>query len=121
LRKINFSLELSMTRIFCALLVLAFAGSAAAQDAAKIEKGKQVYAANKCQTCHSINGVGNKKGALDSVGATLKADEIQQWIVNAVEMTAKTKAARKPPMKSYSSLSKDDLDALVAYLSSLKK
>jgi hypothetical protein len=34
-------------------------------------------------------------------------------------MTAKTKAARKPPMKSYT-LGKDDLDALVAYMKSLK-
>jgi hypothetical protein len=35
-------------------------------------------------------------------------------------MTAKTKATRKPEMKSYN-LPKEDLDALVAYLSSLKK
>jgi hypothetical protein len=34
-------------------------------------------------------------------------------------MTAKTKAARKPLMKSYT-LAKDDLDALVTYLLSLK-
>ena len=35
-------------------------------------------------------------------------------------MTAKTKATRKPDMKSYT-LSKEDLDALIAYLQSLKK
>jgi hypothetical protein len=35
-------------------------------------------------------------------------------------MTAKTKSERKPAMKAYT-LPKDDLDALVAYLSSLKK
>jgi hypothetical protein len=35
-------------------------------------------------------------------------------------MTAKTKAARKPEMKSYA-LPNDDLDALVAYMVSLKK
>jgi hypothetical protein len=35
-------------------------------------------------------------------------------------MTAKSKATRKPEMKAYT-LPKDDVDALVAYLSSLKK
>jgi hypothetical protein len=35
-------------------------------------------------------------------------------------MTAKVKAERKPPMKSYM-LAKEDLDALVAYMASLKK
>ena len=35
-------------------------------------------------------------------------------------MTAKTKAPRKPVMKRYS-LPKGDVDALVAYLSTLKK
>jgi hypothetical protein len=34
-------------------------------------------------------------------------------------MTAKTKAARKPEMKQYA-LPKENVDALVAYLSSLK-
>src|SRR5262245_38296909 len=109
-----------MTRLFIIAITLAFAGSAAAQDAATIEKGKQVYAAQKCQACHSVGGVGNKKGALDTVGAKLKADEIRQWIVAAPEMTAKTKSERKPAMKAYT-LPKEDLDALVAYLSSLKK
>ena len=109
-----------MTRIVFVALVLAFAGTAAAQDAAMLDNGKQVYAAQKCQVCHSIAGVGNKRGALDDVGSKLKAEEIRQWIVAAPEMTAKAKAERKPPMKSYT-LPKDELDALVAYLASLKK
>lgn len=108
-----------MTRILAALFFLTLAAPAAAQDGA-IEKGKQVYAAQKCQVCHSIAGVGNKKGALDDVGGRLKADDIRQWIVAAPEMTAKTKSARKPVMKAYN-LPKEDLDALVAYLASLKK
>jgi mono/diheme cytochrome c family protein len=112
-----------MTRLLPALLILllAFSGSAAAQDTATIDKGKQVYAAQKCQVCHSVAGVGNKKGALDDVGARLKDAEIRQWIIAAPEMTAKGKAERKPPMKSYSHLPKEELDALVAYLASLKK
>src|SRR5689334_12279077 len=38
-----------------------------AQGAA--DKGKEVYAAQKCSICHSIGGVGNKKGPLDKVGS----------------------------------------------------
>ena len=110
-----------MTRILCALFVLALAGSAAAQDAATIDKGKQLFTAQKCQACHSIAGVGNKNGMLDEVGTTLKADDIRQWIVAAPEMAAKVKSERKPPMKSYPNLAKGEVDALVAYLSSLKK
>ena len=39
----------------------------------------------------------------------------------APEMAAKAKADRKPPMKAYTDLSKQDVDGLVAYLSTLKK
>ena len=48
-------------------------------------------------------------------------DVIRQWITNPKEMTAKTKAERKPPMKAYPNLPAADVDALVAYLQTLKK
>jgi mono/diheme cytochrome c family protein len=99
-------------------LVIGLAGSAAAQDARA--KGEQIYVAQKCSLCHSIAGKGNPKGSLDNVGAKLTPDEIRQWIVDAKAMTAKTKAPRKPEMRSYT-LPKEEVDALVAYMSSLKK
>lgn len=109
--------------VFGVLFVIAVltvtAGPAAAQS--PLDQGQKVFAAQKCAICHSIAGQGNKKGPLDGVGAKLSADEIRQWIVNAPEMAAKMKAERKPPMKAYAALAKDALDALVAYLQSLKK
>ncbi len=45
---------------------------------------------------------------------------MRAWITDANGMTAKTKATRKPAMKQFA-LPKDDVDALVAYLSSIKK
>jgi mono/diheme cytochrome c family protein len=105
--------------LFMAAVVGLFATAAAAQSVETIEHGKKVYAAQKCQVCHSIQGAGNKKGVLDDVGARLSEEQIRAWIVSAPEMTAKTKAARKPVMKAYT-LAKDDLDALVEYLASLK-
>ena len=100
-----------------AVLCLGVAATASAQDAKA--KGEKVYTDQKCSLCHSVAGKGNAKGSLDGIGGKLKADEIRQWITDAKGMTAKTKAPRKPEMKQYT-LSKDDVDALVAYLSSLK-
>jgi mono/diheme cytochrome c family protein len=94
---------------------------AAAQDKAAVEHGIKVYAAQKCNVCHSIEGKGKKTGPLDGVGSKLSEEEIRQWIVNAKEMTVKTKAKRKPVMKDYSKLPKEDVDGLVAYMQSLKK
>jgi len=84
-----------------------------------VEKGAAVYTAQKCGMCHAVAGKGNGKGPLDGVGKKLSADEIRQWIVDAPGMTAKTKAPRKPFMKSYK-LPTEDMDALVAYVASLK-
>ena len=100
-----------------AVLCVGVAASAAAHDKAK---GEKVFADQKCSLCHSIAGKGNAKGPLDDVGAKLKADEIRLWLTDAKGMTAKTQATRKPEMKQYT-LPKDDVDALVAYLGSLKK
>ena len=95
--------------------------SAAGQDAAVIKKGQAVYTANKCQTCHSVAGVGSKKNPLDGVGGKLSADDIRQWITHPVEAAAKAKSTKKPVMQAkYGKLSAADLDALVAYLQSLK-
>lgn len=112
-----------MKRVWITILafaaVLMFTGIASAQ--AQVDHGMKVYTDQKCSLCHSVNGKGNAKGKLDGVGARLKVEEIREWIVNSTEMAAKAKADRKPPMKAYASLPKDDLDALVAYVSSLKK
>ncbi len=98
-----------------ALISLVMVGSAAAQA-----PGAKVYADQKCSVCHSIAGKGNAKGPLDDVGSKLSAADIHAWLTDAVGQAAKTKAARKPAMKNYT-LPKEDLDALVAYLGTLKK
>jgi mono/diheme cytochrome c family protein len=94
------------------------ASVAAAQDAKA--KGQQLFADQKCTLCHSIGDKGNKKGPLDGVASKLSAAELREWITDAKGMTAKTKATRKPEMKAFS-LPKEDVDALVAYLTTLKK
>ena len=104
---------------FAGFLLIAGQASLGAQDE-KVQRGQKVYAVNKCQMCHSIAGKGNQKGPLDDVGSRLSAVELRQWLINPKEMTAKAKSTRKPPMPNYAKLSKEDVEALVAYMQTLK-
>ena len=91
------------------------------QDAALVAKGEKVYEAQKCSVCHVIAGKGNKTNPLDGVGKKLSKEEIHAWIVDPVATAAKMKSTKKPPMpKRYDKLPAADLDALVAYMQSLK-
>ena len=117
-----------MRRIAVSLLLLAGTTmtvpvlSAQTPDPAHVKRGQELYTAQKCQMCHSIDGKGNKVSPLDGVGSKLSAEEIKAWIVTPVQMTAKTKSTKKPAMPNrYDKLPAADVDALVAYMQSLKK
>ncbi|MBI3402470.1 MAG: cytochrome c [Acidobacteria bacterium] len=97
--------------------VFLYSSPAAAQD--KVTIGTGLISSQKCILCHSIGERGNKKGPLDGVGRKLKAEELRQWLTNPEEMRAKTKATRTPAMKDQK-LTPEQLDALVAYLETLK-
>ena len=109
-----------MIRVVMCVAALSVAGAASAAAQGASAQGEKVFAAQKCSLCHSIGGKGNPKGPMEEAVSKLTADEIRAWITDAKGMTAKTKATRKPAMKEYA-LPKGDVDALVAYLSSLKK
>jgi mono/diheme cytochrome c family protein len=111
----------SITRatLVAALLGLGMPPCAWAQEAL-VQKGQEIYAARKCSMCHSVAGKGNPKGSLDGVGAKWTADELREWIVNWKAMAARHHATRKPAMTDYSKLPKGDVDALVAYMETLK-
>jgi len=107
------------TALSLVLFGILIAAPAQAQNASA-ERGIKVFADSKCSICHSVAGKGNPKGVLDDVGARLSADDIRHWLANPQEMRDKTGFDRKPIMKSFATLPKDDLDALVAYLQTLK-
>jgi mono/diheme cytochrome c family protein len=118
--------RVTKTGLFIAALAVGMIAGAPhmawSQDAELIKKGEQVYGAQKCQMCHSIAGKGAKAGPLDGVGSKLSADEIRAWIVDPIAAAKKANATRKPPMpKKYDKLPAGDIDALVAYMHSLKK
>jgi mono/diheme cytochrome c family protein len=91
------------------------------QGGGGVAHGEKVFAAQKCGICHAVAGKGNKAGSLDDVGTKLTADEIRAWLTTPTEMAKKLTVTRKPPMKSYAALPKEDIDGLVAYLQTLKK
>ena len=103
------------------LVILSFVLLTSSPAYAQVDEGIKVYAAQKCSICHSINGVGNKKFPLDSVGTKLTAGQIREWIVDPVAAAKKANSTAKPAMKAYPNLPKAELDALVAYMQSLKK
>jgi mono/diheme cytochrome c family protein len=107
--------------ILSVAFVLTGRPAAAGQDAAAVKHGEEVYAAQKCSMCHAIAGKGKAANPLDGVGAKLSAADIKEWIIHPKEMTAKSGSTKKPPMPAkYAGLPAADLDALVAYLASLK-
>lgn len=96
------------------VLGTSFATLALADDA-QVAKGRELFGTQKCTMCHQAEGKGNASHKLDGVGSTLKPEEIKKWIVSPKDMKADSK------MKAYASLPAADVDALVAYMSSLKK
>ena len=98
-------------------LVIGLPALAAGQDTAA---GQKVYEAQKCSLCHSVDGKGNTKGPLAGVAKKYDAAALKLWITQPAEMAKKHNATRKPPMKSFASLPPADVDALVAYLQTLK-
>jgi len=98
--------------------VLGATQAAAAEDA--VARGKRLFTESRCTMCHSVAGKGNPKGPQDGVGARLTPAELRKWLVEPKVMSAKAKATRKPVMPSFETLKKEDLDALVAYLATLK-
>ena len=108
-----------ITTTLVTAVVVAMAMPAAAPGCR--QEGRSVYTAQKCQMCHAIAGKGSKANPLDGVGAKLSADDIKQWITHPTDAAAKAKSTKKPPMPAkYGSLPAADLDALVAYMQSLK-
>jgi mono/diheme cytochrome c family protein len=115
-----------MRSLFVTLVGIAFATSVAAAqapDPAKVAAGAKAYTAQKCSTCHAIKGVGMKTHPLDGVGAKLSEADVRKWLTDTAAMEAKL--AKKPSMSmagwmKSKKLSDADVDALTAYMMSLK-
>jgi nitric oxide reductase subunit C len=80
----------------------------------KIERGKAVYDETGCATCHAIGGIGGTIGpSLDKIGSKYDAEKLKGILLNPKTLNPNTVM---PPFEG----SEEDLEALVAYLLSLK-
>jgi len=108
-------------------------GGAAAGAAPKaaggdlVALGKEQYDLQECYNCHKIGGKGSvkKRGPiLDNIGALMKSEEIKEKIQNPRAWMAdgfdKEYNKKLMPDKYKELMSDQEIDALVAYLSTLK-
>ena len=92
-----------------------------------VERGKKLFTANACQTCHSIDGsrmtgpthkgvFGRKEELQD--GTVITADE-EYLIESIVKPNAKVVKGYQAVMPAYTNLSESELQSLVLYMKSL--
>jgi len=108
-------------RLIATVAAVAFVGlapAAMAADPALVAKGKTVFdnAKPACKMCHN-----EKKNPLDNYGATGTAENVKAWLRTPKEMLEKTGKKGPKPTFGPDKISDADLEALAAYLLSLKK
>ena len=103
--------------IVMGIIAVLFLGSLGFAQGGKalVEKGQKIYTEKKCSMCHKIEGVGGKIGPdLSDVGSKRDAEWIKGFLKDPKSVIPETK---QPPFKG----TDEELDAVVAYLMSLKK
>ena len=100
------------------LVLPGLATGASASDAALVAKGKAVFDGAKpaCKVCHNAN-----KNPLDNYGAKGSVAEVKAWLRTPKEMLDKNGKKGTKPTFGPDKISDADLEALAAYLVSLKK
>jgi cytochrome c oxidase subunit 2 len=105
---------------------------AAGEDAALIDKGRQLFSSKTCATCHTIRGDGyigvvgpelTHVGARSTIAAGLlenNRDELHRWIHAPNEVKPGNTMWVKGYLANNIKLTPEDEDALVNYLESLK-
>lgn len=84
------------------------------------EAGRVVYEAQRCASCHSIAGAGSPRYPLDGVGSRHTPQAMAAWIVGAAEIADALPASVVRRKQRYAELPPHELEALVAYLLSLR-
>lgn len=86
-----------------------------------IKKGKMIFEANQCLDCHKLNGRGCVDGlSLDDIGDRRSKEFLNAQITDPEKHIAQMKSC-DPSLMTTPNLSGDEVDAVVAFLRSLKK
>ena len=108
----------------CIVLLGACAFGGAGRHQMEADAGRRVYEARKCATCHMVAGKGNKRFPLDGVASRLPAVELRRWLTDTAEMERALPTQPAVRMSEWMQTNRRpsdrDLDALVAYLGTLK-
>jgi len=89
-------------------------------DPALTERGKALFAASGCTRCHAAEGIGNPRSPLDGTGGRHTRAELHDWIVAAPSVRRELSRSAARAKEDYARLDPDDLEALSAYLSTLR-
>jgi mono/diheme cytochrome c family protein len=85
-----------------------------------VVEGRRVYERQNCARCHAIGGEGNRRNPLDGVGARLSAAEARDWIIGGEALKDDMSPSAFRAKQRYAELPTAEIDALVAYMLSLK-
>jgi mono/diheme cytochrome c family protein len=103
------------------------AGAAPSGTVSLVVRGREVYELHECYNCHKIGGQGSKKKRgpiLDNVGSFLTKDDIKKKVFDPTYLYAEgfEKEHKKGvmPDKYKELMTEEELEALGAYLSTLK-
>jgi mono/diheme cytochrome c family protein len=102
------------------------AGGAAPASGDIVALGKEQWELQECYNCHKLEGKGGKKRGpeLDNIGNLLKPEEMKEKILDPRSWMAegfeKEYEKKKMPDKYKELMEDKDVDALVAFLSTLK-
>jgi mono/diheme cytochrome c family protein len=122
-RLVNMRILNTCAAALVGLALTATVVGAQADDKATIAAGKKLFNTTDppCTKCHGAEGKGkkDKETLLDGVGTRLSPAQIREWIVDPETQTAKLEKQPKVAMKPVK-LTDPEVDALVAYLLSLK-
>ena len=90
-------------------------------QAADSARGHAVFLAQGCTQCHSVAGAGSPRAPLDGVGARRTGAELRAWTTGAEALADSLSPATLRAKQAFATLPPADLDALVAFLASLKR
>lgn len=87
---------------------------------ARVADGKRLFEALGCMRCHAVAGVGSPRSPLDDVATRRDAAALRDWIVADAGIRNQLSARALASKEDYAQLPAEQIDALVAYLQSLR-
>ena len=89
-----------------------------AQSLSRVVAGRAIYHRLGCSGCHAIGGEGNPRVPLDDVSKRRSSEEMRDWIVAANTVRQGLSASVVRMKQSYVSMSEEEMQALLDYLTS---